>query len=209
MRAQAESKPKPAAPSLKLPTQIENAADYAGIYQSPDGRKLEFAAQNSNLFLIHNQNRVPVETDAGGDLIVLHPDLNRFGLVFGRADQKDPKSAVVELGWGADWYVNSKYSGPTKFDYPKEWDSYVGHYRNESAWVGSLHVVVRKDKLLLEGVVPLEPAKGTEDNKETTGKFHLHDEENSPEWAHFTQIVNGKAMHVKFSGEDLWRVMTP
>ncbi len=34
----------------------------------------------------------------------------------------------------------------------------------------------------------------------------LRDEEHSPEWISFEQIVNGRCMRIKFSGEDLWRV---
>ena len=77
---------------------------------------------------------------------------HRTGAANGRADAKDPGSAVVELGWGGDWYANARYTGPTRFETPKEWDAYLGHYRNENPWVGSLRVVRRKGRLLLDGV---------------------------------------------------------
>ena len=141
-----------------------------------------------------------MEPHGEDSFLVIHTDWERFSLVFGRADQKDPKSAVVEAGWGSEWFTNAQYKGPKTFEYPKEWDSYTGHYRNESAWIGSLHVVVRKGKLMIDGETPLEPGEG--------GSFHLGDEEHSPEWIRFGDVVNGKAMHAKLSGEDLWRVMT-
>lgn len=198
MRAQRAGKSLPAMPALDPPTKVENAASYAGSYHTADGRSLEFVADGDKLFLVHQGKQVPLES--GGDsFTVLHSDFDRFPLVFGRADEKDPKSAVVEAGWGSDWYTNDKYSGPKQFDHPKEWDSYLGHYRNENPWIGSTHIVIRKGKLMMDGVVPLETGEG--------GVFYLRDEENSPEWIRFGEIVNGKAMRLKLSGEDLWRVM--
>jgi len=135
-----------------------------------------------------------------GNFLVLHPDFSRFTLVFERANDKDPKSAVVAVSWGGDWYTNSRYTGPKQFDTPKEWAAYVGHYRNENVWIGSLRIVIRKDKLTIDGVVPLEPGPD--------GVFYLRDEPHNPEWIRFGDIVNGKAMRVKLSGEDLWRQMT-
>jgi len=32
--------------------------------------------------------------------------------------------------------------------------------------------------------------------------------EYNPEWISFGEVVNGKCMRIKISGEDLWRVMT-
>jgi hypothetical protein len=198
MRAQRAGKSFPAMPALDPPTKVENAAQYAGSYRSADGRSLEFVADGNNLFLVHQGKRVPLES-GGETFTVLHPDFDRFPLVFGRADEKDPKSAVVEAAWGNDWYTNDKYSGPRQFDHPKEWDSYLGHYRNENPWIGSTHIVIRKGKLMMDGVVPLEAAGD--------GSFNLRDEDKSPEWVRFGEIVNGKAMRLKLSGEDLWRVM--
>jgi CubicO group peptidase (beta-lactamase class C family) len=199
MRAQRESKPLPPMPPPNPPAKVENAADYAGVYQSTDGRKLEFVAEGQSLFLLHQTNRVPLE-GGGNTFTVLHADFAHFPLVFGRADAKDPKSPVVEAGWGGDWFINSKYSGPKQFDSPKQWESYLGHYRNENPWIGSTRIVLRKGKLMMDGVIPLEPADG--------GIFNLRDEEYSPEWIRFADVVNGKAMRLKLSGEDLWRVMT-
>ncbi|HKE45478.1 MAG TPA: serine hydrolase domain-containing protein [Steroidobacteraceae bacterium] len=200
MRAERERKTLPALPAADPPTRIDNAKDYAGVYSSPSGGKLDVVADKAQLFLVYGGARVPIERSAEPELFVVrHPDFQRFMLVFSRKDVKDPKSAVVEAGWGPDWYTNSAYQGPTQFSYPKEWDSYVGHYRNENPWVQSLHVVLRKGRLLLNGVIPLE-ASGE--------RFYLRDEEHNPEWVHFGETVNGKCMRIKYSGEDLWRVAT-
>jgi hypothetical protein len=39
------------------------------------------------------------------------------------------------------------------------------------------------------------------------GNLLLRDKEYSPEWIRFGHVVNSQAMHLKFSGEDLWRVI--
>jgi D-alanyl-D-alanine carboxypeptidase len=198
MRAHRESKSLPVAPKQEPATTVENAAAYAGTYNGEDGRKLEFVAEGPALFLVHAGKRVPLE--GGEETFITGPgDFERFSFVFGRADTNDQKSAVVEVGWGNDWFTNGKYSGAKKFDYPKEWNAYLGHYRNENPWIGSVRITLRKNQLMMDGAVPLEPGEG--------GIFHLRDEEHSPEWIRFGEIVNGKAMRLKLSGEDLWRVM--
>src|SRR5882672_1068525 len=198
MRAERERKALPAVPAADPPARTDNAQDYAGIYRSASDSKLEFVATDAQLFLVHAGARVAVERGMHADqFIARHPDFERFLLVFGRKDAKDPKSAVVEVGWGSDWYANAAYQGPMQVSYPKAWDSYVGHYRNESPWVQSLHVVLRKGCLMLDGVIPIEPVGEL---------FYLRDEEYNPEWVRFGEVVNGKCMRLKYSGEDLWRV---
>jgi len=199
MRAERASTSFPAPPPLNSPMVIKNASDYAGKYQSGAGRIFEIEATGESLWLLHQGERVALEAASSDTFTVNHPDFHRFALIFGRADQKDPKSPVVEAGSGGEWFTNSKYAGPKTFDYPKEWEQYVGHYRNESPWVGSTRIFVFKGKLMADGV-ELEPR--------LDGLFILQDEEHSPEWIRFGDMVNGKCMHAKFSGEDLWRVLT-
>jgi hypothetical protein len=77
------------------------------------------------------------------------------------------------------------------------WRSYVGHYRSEDPWIGSLRVVVLKGRLMLDGLTPLE----------IDGElFRLRDEPANTEWIRFGEVVNGKCMRLKYSGVDLWRV---
>ena len=202
MRAQREGKPAPQMPAPSPATRVDNAADYAGVYEGGDGRRLDLLAEGQGLFLRHQGRRVPLEAAPGAvdTFTVVHADFERFALVFGRKDAKDPKSAVVEAGWGGDWYAGAGYTGSRQFDYPPAWEGYVGHYRNENPWIGSTRVVLRKGRLMIDGVVPLEAGED--------GRFHLRDEPYSPEWIRFGEVVNGKAMRIKLSGEDLWRVMT-
>src|SRR5215813_1217594 len=131
MRAQRGSKNFPAAPAIRSATHADNAADFAGTYHSADGKSLEFGAEGDHLSLRHKGESFTLEVAGDGVFVAPHPDFSRFALVFGRADAKDAKSPVVELGWGNDWYLKPDYKGPKTFEHPKEWDAYIGHYRNE------------------------------------------------------------------------------
>ncbi len=104
---------------------------------------------------------------------------------------------MVEVSWGGDWYRNDRYDGPERFDYPKAWDGFVGHYRNESPWIGSLRIYVLKGRLTLDGIAPLE-ADGE--------LFRLRDNPYNTEWIRFGELVNGRCMRIRLSGSDLWRV---
>jgi CubicO group peptidase (beta-lactamase class C family) len=202
MRAQRSGKGAPSAPVVRAATETEHAADYAGTFQSSDGGKsLVFVAEGKQLFLEHQGRRVALESQGDGAFIVLHPDFSRFAMVFGRADAKDAKSPVVEVGWGSEWYTGKGYTGAKSFEHPKDWDAYVGHYRNENNWIGSLHITMRKGVLLADGAEPLQTAKD--------GTFRMGGDEADTEWIQFHDVVDGRAMRIKLSGEDLWRVLAP
>lgn len=201
MRATKQKTTPPSTPPLNPPAELKNAADYTGSYANESGEHLEFIAEDRHLFLVHQGSRIPLQSMGGNNFLAPHRDFEHFLFVFGRAEQKDPKSVVVEVGWGGAWFAGANYKGPSKFDYPKIWDAYAGHYRNESPWIGSFRVVVRKGTLMVDGVLALEPGDD--------GMFHSRDDKNNSDWLRFSDIVNGQAMRVKFSGEDLWRVMTP
>ena len=201
MRAHRERKTFPAAPEIKSATLVENAADFAGTYHSADGRSLEFVAEPNSLSLKDKDQTIVIEPQGDGVFVAPHPDFSRFVLIFGRADAKDPKSSVIELGWGNDWYTKPEYNGPKSFDTPKEWTAYLGHYRNENNWIGSIHITSRKGKLMADGTTLLEP--------QTPSHFRMKSDEADTEWIEFHDIVDGLAQRIKLSGEDLWRVLAP
>jgi D-alanyl-D-alanine carboxypeptidase len=197
MRARRKRAPSPAMPEPDPPARVANAAEYAGSYRGGVGR-LEVVADGDRLFVLRGDERVPLERLSDVDRFVArHAALDRFAFVFGRKDPANSGSDVVEVSWGGDWYHNEKYSGPDRFDHPKAWNAYVGHYRNESPWIGSVRVVVRKGRLMLDGTLPLD-ADGD--------LFRLRDNPFNTEWVRFGEVVNGKCMRIRLSGSDLWRV---
>ena len=65
------------------------------------------------------------------------------------SDASKPDGPVVEVSCGDAWYATDAYDGPRQFKVPEEWRSYVGHYRSEDPWIGSLRVFVLKGRLML------------------------------------------------------------
>jgi hypothetical protein len=197
MRAKRRSVPLPPMPEPDAAAIVGNAADYAGTYRGGNG-SLEVVAAGERLFVLHAGERVPLERLADADRFAArHPALDRFAFLFGRQDPKLAVSPVVEVAWGGEWYRNANYKGPDSFGHPQEWEAFAGHYRNESPWIGSTRIVIRKGRLWLDGTIPLE-ADGR--------LFRLRDNPYNTEWVRFGEVVNGRCMRIRISGSDLWRV---
>ena len=182
-------------PPPPMPFEVKNASDYAGIYTSPEGKKLEVVAEGDRLTIMHRGRRLGVERAGGDRFIVHHPDFELFLLSFARENQQ-----VTQAFHGPDWYIGEKYKGPKVFETKKDWEGFVGHYQNDSPWYGATRVVLRKGQLFLDGVQPLIP-RGD-------GKFGIGDPE-GPDWIGFESIVNGRAMRLNLSGILYRRAFTP
>jgi D-alanyl-D-alanine carboxypeptidase len=196
LRATIDGKTLPSAPKTNTtPDQIPNAADFATTFTSTDGTKLVLAADGNKLFLAIRNQRVVLESAGPNRFFVKHPDFEFFLLEFGR-----DHNAVVEAFHGPRWFTNDRYAGPRTFAYPKEWDAFAGHYRNDSPWFGSTRIFVRKGILTAEGT-PLTPLG--------EGLFRAGAEEWSPERISFGPVVDGRATSMKFSGVKFYRTFTP
>jgi hypothetical protein len=156
---------------------------------------LLLVSQGEQLILQQDNQRIVLEQVGQDRFIVKHPDFELFTLGFGRE-----KGLVVEAFLGERWWTNELYSGPKSFDYPKEWEAYVGHYRADSPWYGSTRIVIRKGKLLVEGEQPLAQIE--------PGVFRTEGDV-SADHITFDTIVNGKALHLDYSGIDFYRTFTP
>jgi len=183
-------------PPPPSPTKVANAAHYAGTFSSPDGKKLVLTSEAEQLILHHAGARIVLEQAGRDRFLVKHPDYELFALSFGRE-----KDSVVEAFHGADWWSAPGYSGPKKFEYPREWDAYTGHFRSDSPWYGSTRMVIRKGQLLLDGdqaIVPVSP-----------NVFRLAGEGNDADRIVFDMVANGQATRMSFSGIEFFRTFTP
>lgn len=189
----------PAPPPLPNPASIKNAADYAGTFtlaSTSGAKKLVLTSEGDQLILQHAGARIILE-QAGRDVfLVRHPDFELFPLGFGRE-----KDLVVEAFHGADWWTNERYSGAKKFDYPKEWDAYTGHFHSDSPWYGSVRVLIRKGELLLGGDQPMTPLEPR--------VFRPAGDSSDADRLVFDMFANGQALRMTYSGIEFFRAFTP
>jgi CubicO group peptidase (beta-lactamase class C family) len=190
------NKTLPEAPAAAQPAdEVKNAEDYAGVYTSPDGKKLEFTAEGEKLMLAYNGRKIALERMAGDRFIVKHPAFDLYVLGFVRENR-----LVTQAYHGADWYAGARYTGPRTSEPRKDWEGFVGHYYNDSPWYGDMRIVLRRGQLYIDGVQSLVP-RGD-------GKFGIGDPE-APDWISFDTIVNGRAMVLSYSGIPFRRMFTP
>jgi CubicO group peptidase (beta-lactamase class C family) len=206
----------PELPALKPPnTCVDNAAEYTGVYHSEKkpfdiahgkpfdiahGKSFELTSEGDQLVLVYNAERVTLQRWFPDGFCVPHPAFKLSMLTFERAE-----GTVVGALHGADWYRNERYDGPTEFDYPPEWDAFVGHYRTHSPWMSNFRFFVRKGQPYLQwfGLFG-QPLTALDD-----GSFRVGWVEHSPERLRFDDFVDGQALRANFSGGDYYRVDTP
>ena len=180
-------------PPPPSPAKIANAADYAGTYNSQGG-KLVLVAEGEQLILNHKNRRIVLEQAGRDRFFVKDPDFEMFLLGFGRAN-----NAVVEAFHGGNWWTNEHYAGPKEFGYLSDWEAFTGSYRSDSPWYGSMRILIRKGRLLVDGEQPLVQV--------TPGVFRADGNDNG-ERIIFDTVVNGKSQHLNFSGIDFYRTFT-
>jgi D-alanyl-D-alanine carboxypeptidase len=191
MRAEREAKPLPPADPLGDPLEVENAADYAGSFRSADGRELIFKAEGKRLLLVDQGSEVALQRRGGDSFLSTDPGrFSDYSLTFGR-----DKNAVVEVGYGAEWFVNPAYRGDKEFRTPADYSTFVGRYRSDGG--DDMRVFIRKGKLWLGDtqLVPLGSAL-----------FRMGDDSWSPDTAQFLTVVAGRARVLRVIDEDCWRI---
>ena len=218
LRAEREAKTFPAAPAIANPLEIDNTADYRGGFTDYTGRKLEFAVEGKQLFLADEGKRIPLQRLQGDNFIsTLEGVFANHTFVFSRAQAESTKPAtqaagtsevgkgeagekpgpVVEVSYGSDWYVNTKYSGPHRFTAPKEYEAFAGRYRSESPWGGDALAYVLKGQLMLDGKTLHRIGESL---------FRIGDEDWMPDTAEFRCLFEGTPRILRVAGMDFWRV---
>jgi CubicO group peptidase (beta-lactamase class C family) len=182
------------APVIPDVSTIENAADYAGVYTSPSGEQLEVKVEGKRLELVAGGETNPLEAAGGDTFVSTGARFYMFPILFARAGDK----GVAELSYGGEWYFNEHYSGPKEFLAPPDLAGLTGYYRADSAWVGTVQVVLRKGQLWLDGGAPLEREGGY--------LFRVAGGPVAIERAEFRRMVDGRARILNLSGVDLWRI---
>lgn len=214
LRAEHESKPLPAQPAIADPMDVENAADYAGVFTFDGGLGIVFVAEGKRLFVSMDEGkRIPLQYKGGDEFISTVAGVYAdHTFVFRRStssasDSKDGGAAaknsenknakVVEVSYGPAWYANSKYDGPLHFTSPPEYAAFTGRYRSDSPWGGDARVYVLKGQLTVDGEA-LHRIGGS--------LFRVGDEEWMPDTAEFLRIFEGKARILRLAGQNFARV---
>jgi CubicO group peptidase (beta-lactamase class C family) len=180
-------------------TQVENGIDYGGTYEAGP-RAFSLAAAGGRLIMRYGDETIALERRGRDCFYVPHVDFALFLLRFGREGDQ-----IVEAFHGPDWYTRDCYPGPTNFDYPGEWERYAGHYRSHNPWYPNFRVVLRKGALVLISLNGDEAPMGPLNNS----VFRVGKDEQSPERIRFDTVLNGRALHARFSCCDFYRTCTP
>jgi CubicO group peptidase (beta-lactamase class C family) len=187
MRAARTGKPAAAAPAVIPAEVVANAADYAGRYRSASGETIELRASGDRLSLAFDGGQAVMQM-AGPDVFLaldkrysLHPfEVQREG------------GKVVRIWWGEAAYA----SDPSKLPAPpaRELQAFAGRYDNDSPWMGAFRIVVRGDKLHVDGGGAME----------RVGSYYKFPGSET-ERVTFDAMVEGRYQRLNFSGNDFLR----
>jgi len=175
----------------------EKASEYVGAYRG-DESSFEIEDVEGRLRCAVCGEEGILERIWGDCFIVPLSGFDRAMLTFGR----DGEGTVVEANQLGAWYRNDAYEGPAAFEYPSEWDRYVGQYRAFGVFINSLRFFVRKGQFMCQsyGGYSEQPVADIGD-----GTFRPGDE-TSPRRMSFDWIANGKALRCRTSDGDFYRV---
>jgi D-alanyl-D-alanine carboxypeptidase len=205
LRAAAERKPPPPAPPADEAVEVKDAAGFVGVYRAPDGRTLEVITERGQLTLLADGRRIPLQHVREDQFIAQDPKFSLYLILFGRepapaggAQPGAAAPAVIEMGYGPDWFAHSRHANVTAVPSAPELAPYPGLYCSNDPFIGSTRMVVRRGKLWSEGVTLLTPIGDR--------LFRFSDEPLNPETAEFRGIVDGRAEILVLGCDVLQRV---
>ena len=195
----------PAAEPLTDALELENAVDYIGVFRAAEGKQLTFRADGRRLILVSGADSIVLQRSAGDGFVSTVPGkFSDYSITFGRekpptgeAAKAAPPPAVVEVGYGPDWYTNDAYRGDRTLPAPAEYTAFAGHYRSPGG--DDARVFIRKGQLWA-GDSMLSPIG--------EALFRLGDDAWSPDTVQFLNIAEGRARMMRVIDEDCWRTET-
>ena len=202
MQTTRSDNPPPLPPPTIDPRQIENAADYAGIYKSDD-KTIQLKAEGKQLILVDPDGDIVLEERNKEQFMANRPDLTLYLLSFKREGGQ-----VVGFGHGADIYAKVGANWELRqIDFPDRWNAYPGHYRAHNPWFSNFRVFLRGGQLFTS-YVEYQTYYETLLVELAEGEFQLG-QQKTPNRLRFDTIVNGQALRANFYGGDYYRYFTP
>ncbi len=175
-------------PPAIVPTVAGDAALTAGRWVGP-GLDMTIREASGGLTVTSAGVTGRLRAAGKGKLVTDHPVLSRYILEFegeGRAER---------LWWGG--LLLGRDAAPAQPKANAKLAGLTGRYLSNDPWVGSLDVIARGDKLLIEGLGEIE--------KTGEGWWRAANGEMPQERFWFDSFVNGMAQRFSFSGEPLIR----
>lgn len=185
MRALARGAPLPAAPAAVAFAPVEGAADLTGRWVGSAGLELLISEAGGQLAVSSGGVRGRLTQAGARSFNTEHPALWNHQLVF-----EGKTGPATQLWWGDR--LLGRNAAPSQPVADPKLLPYAGLYRSNDPWVGEASLVVRGDKLVIEGVGPL--------TAHADGSWRPVDPELVTERMWFSAIANGQAQLFSFSG---------
>ena len=184
----------PAPPPIHYDDRIDNAADYAGRYETAEGETIVLFPEGGKLRLTDPKNGQTVSLRAQGNdaFLVPLPRFERMLLVFKREGGK-PVSA-----WWNDTLFTKAPAKPRRASTPPDLAALAGLYVNNDPWADDFQLIAREDGLWLDGVEPLVALPG--------GAYRVGKEPWDCERVRFEAPLEGRPQRLIFSGVDHTRM---
>ena len=188
-------------------TSIPDAESFVGEFVDPSGgAPLRVRADADGLRISIGEasgrlERYPLTADAGDQFLVVHPELERFPLRFGRGAE----GRAVEVFHGDRWFRGAGYDGNEPGRVPEPWLAYPGLYRNDDPWMPTLRVVLRKGRLALQFPVELGDEAGDVELQPLEDGWFAAGEEWEPRRIRFDRLVDDRAVVAEFNGGRWYR----
>jgi CubicO group peptidase (beta-lactamase class C family) len=189
MRAVRAGKPLPAAPDALGRFRVKDSAPYLGTFASLSGG-FTLSAAPVGLSVKTDDGVALAYPDGEGRFVVDHPILVRHGLDAVRENGK-----VTGYWWGETLFGRDKpiaAPAPSPALAPM-----AGVYLNRDPWVGGAEILVRADRLVLEGGGPLT---------DHGGWWSLDKDPGGVERLSFEAKLNGRFTRLNASGWDMLRL---
>jgi hypothetical protein len=211
VRACVTDAPFPEVWSPPQPTSIPEAETFVGEYvDTADGVVLSVRTDADGLRIAIGETsgrleRDPLTSAAGNQFLVVHPDLERFPIRFGRG--RDGRAH--EAFHGNRWFRGERYDGDPPAQAPQEWLAYTGLYRTDDPWMPTLRVVLRKGRLALQFPVELSDEAGEAELEPLDDGWFAAGEPWVPRRIRFDRLVNGKTVLAEFNAGRWYRSFEP
>lgn len=179
--------PEPPATAVKL----EKPGDYAGVFTSAPGERIEVRAGEVGLRMAVAGGEAPLLPVGKDTFVAEHPHWGRHALMFTREQER-----VTRAWWGSDELIAPGSIGFTPAS-PARLKALEGRYENDSPWNGTAWIHARGTELWAGGTERLTPL--------SDGSWRYGADAWSPERVSFDTLVGGKAQRMVFSGTEFMR----